>query len=269
MAPGDDDAIARWIARGQKTFPDVALAPAHLAAHLAQLGIDPREDHAHGADLYLACACAAGGDDAIAAFDRELTPVVRAAVRKIDASTDFVDEGAQVARERLLVAAPGAAPRIAEYAGHGPLRAWVRIAAMRIAMNMLRDRRRNVLVDDDRFFELVAVPDDAERRRSAVRYGEAAAEAMRAAFAALTVRERNLLRMHHLHGLTVDELAPTLHVHRATVARWLAAAREHLLTETRAGLRARLAIGEATVDSILRELASQLDVSVVRMLSDE
>ena len=269
MAPGVEDSIDRWIARGREAFPDVAVAPAQLAAHLAQLEIDPRAEHAHAADLYLACACAVGSGAAIAAFDRDLVPVVRAAVRKIDPAADFVDEGVQVARERLLVAAPGAAPRIAEYAGHGPLRAWVRIAAMRIAMNMLRDRRRNLLVDDDRFFELVAVPDDAERRRSAVRYGEAAAEAMRAAFAALTARERNLLRMHHLHGLTVDELAPTLHVHRATVARWLAAAREHLLAETRAGLRERLAIGEATVDSILRELASQIDVSVVRMLSDE
>ena len=254
---------------GRAAWPEVALTPVQLAAHLERLGISPAAEHPHVADLYLACACTTGNPAAIAAFDRELTPVMRAAVRKIDAAAHFVDEVMQVARERLLVSAPGTESRIADYAGQGPLRAWVRIAAMRIAMNLLRDRRRNVLVDDDRFFELATDDSDAERRRSAVRYGEAAAEAMRAAFASLSPRERNLLRMHHLHGLTVDELAPTLRVHRATVARWLAAAREHLLSETRAGLRARLSVGEATVDSILRELAGHVDVSVVRMLSDE
>jgi RNA polymerase sigma-70 factor (ECF subfamily) len=74
--------------------------------------------------------------------------------------------------------------------------------------------------------------------------------------------------MHHLHGLTVDELAPSFGVHRATVARWLAAARERLLTETRAGLRERLGVGDATVDSILRELRGRVDVTVTRLLID-
>jgi RNA polymerase sigma-70 factor (ECF subfamily) len=264
-----EDPIERWLITGRAAWPEGTVVPAQLAAHLERLEIPLAPDHAHAADLYLACACATGSAGAVAAFDRELTPVMRAAVRKIDPANHFVDEVVQVARERLLVSAPGTDSRIADYAGQGPLRAWVRIAAMRIAMNLLRDRRRNVLVDDDRFFELATDDSDAERRRSAVRYGEAAADAMRAAFASLSARERNLLRMHHLHGLTVDELAPTFRVHRATVARWLASAREHLLAETRAGLRARLAIGEATVDSILRELAGHVDVSVVRMLSDE
>ncbi|MDQ3367290.1 MAG: sigma-70 family RNA polymerase sigma factor [Myxococcota bacterium] len=267
MEPGVDDALARWSRAGAARWPAVLVDAAQLAQHLARLGVPLASEHPHADDLYLACACAHGDTAAIAAFDGELTPVMAAAARRIDASTDFVDEVVQLARERLLVsAAPGEA-RVADYTGQGPLRAWVRIAAMRIAMNLLRDRRRNVLIDDESFFDTIQ-GGEAERR-SGFRYADACADAMRVAFAALTARERNLLRMHHLHGLTLDELAPSLRVHRATVARWLVQAREHLLAETRAGLRARLAAGDETVDSILRELAGQIDISVRRMLADE
>jgi RNA polymerase sigma-70 factor (ECF subfamily) len=268
VEPAADEALAPWSSAGRVRWPDVTIEPATLRTHLERLNIPIAAPHPHAADLYLACGCAVGHAEAIAAFDRELAPIVRAAARGIDGSPDFADEVAQLTRERVLVAASEAPPRIADYAGQGPLRAWVRIAAMRIALNLLRDRKRSFLVDDQAFFDVITEGDATERRRAGARYQEACGEALRAAFAALTARERNLLRMHHLHGLTVDELAPTLRVHRATVARWIARAREQLLAETRVGLQARLAIGEATVDSILRELAGSIDVSVSRLLSE-
>jgi RNA polymerase sigma-70 factor (ECF subfamily) len=261
-----DDVLARWCEDGHTRWPNIVVTPAALAAHLDRLGLAHAE-HAHAEDLYLACACSAHDAAAIAVFDHELSPVMRAAVRRLDSADHFVEEVVQIIRERVLVAAPGGLPRIAEYAGTGTLRAWVRIAAMRIALNLLRDRKKNVLVDDDRLFDAIAV--EHGHPGSAERYREAATEALRAAFAALSTRERNLLRMHHLHDLTVDELAPTLGVHRATVARWIAAAREHLLAETRASLASRLDVGEATLDSIVRGIASQVDVSVVRLLDDD
>jgi RNA polymerase sigma-70 factor (ECF subfamily) len=239
------------------------VTPVAFAAHCERLGVTQTQ---HAEDLYLACACAAADPAALAAFDEELAPAMRGAVRRIDHRDDFVDEVIQVIRERVLVAQPGALPRIAEYAGQGTLRSWVRIAAMRIAMNMRRDRRRDVLVDDDRLFETIAAE---HAPGSAVRYREAATVALRAAFAALSARERNLLRMHHLHELTVDELAPTLKVHRATVARWIAAARDRLLAETRIALASQLDVSEITIDSILRGIASEVEVSVVRLLADE
>ncbi len=243
------------------------IAPSVLAAHLARHAIPPAAQHAHVEDLYLAAACAVGDAAALAAFEAELVPVIRAAVRRIHDAHDFTDEVVQVIRERVLVAPPDGAPRIAEYSGQGALRAWVRIAAMRMALNLLRDRRRDVLVGDDHLFETIAA--EHGHRGSAERYREAATESLRAAFTKLSPRDRNLLRMHHLHGLTVDELAPTLGVHRATVARWIAGAREQLLVETRTGLVARLDIGDSTIDSILEGIASEVDVSVVRLLVDD
>lgn len=257
-----------WIESGRARYPAVDVEPARLEQHLAHLKIVVSDDHPHATDLYLACACAAGDALAIAAFEREQIPVITAAAQRIDRSGHFVDEIVQLARERLLVATGGGTPRIAEYAGEGPLRAWVRIAAMRIAMNQLRGRKRDMLVDDDAFFDVVGDGDDAARGQVRERYGALCSQALRAAFAKLTARERNLLRMHYLHGLTVDELAPGLGVHRATVARWIQSARERLLAETRAGLRAALAASESTVDSILRGLEGQIEISVSRLLAE-
>jgi RNA polymerase sigma-70 factor (ECF subfamily) len=260
--------IARWLNEGLGRWPDLAIEADVFAAHLARLGVDASAEHPHTADIYLACGCALGLPAAIAVFERELMPVVRAAARKIDPASEFIDEVAQATRERLLVARHGEDPRIAEYGGRGTLAAWVRIAAMRIAMNLLRPRRKHVLVDDDAFFEALPRASEDDRRRVGARYAAACSEALRDAFATLTARERNLLRMHHLHGLTVDEMAPTFRVHRATVARWLAHARERLLEGTRAGVTARLQIGNAEAESILRVLLSRLDVSVSRLLAE-
>jgi len=261
------DGLAHFVTIGGAKYPSVTVEPELLARHLERHAIDPASEHPHAADLYLACACAAGDAHAIATFDRELIPVVAAAAQRIDRSSQFVDEIVQLARERLLIA-DGGAPRIADYAGEGPLRAWVRIAAMRIAMNQLRARKRDMLVDDEAFFDVVGDASDEHAQQARERYGALCSQALRDAFTKLTARERNLLRMHHLHGLTVDELAPTFRVHRATVARWIQTARERLLNETRAGLRERLAVGDATVDSILRELEGRIEISVSRLLAE-
>lgn len=260
--------LAQWVAAARRRWTDIDLAPDALGEHLAGLGVEPDPSHPHADDLYLACATSRGDAAAVAVFEQELEPVARSAARRIDSSPDFVDEAVQVTRERLLVARDDSPPRIGEYGGQGTLAAWVRVAAMRIAMNMVRDRRRDVLVDDEAFFDTVTDGSEAERAQARSRYGAACADALRAAFAGLTARERNLLRLHHLHGLTVDELAPTLKVHRATVARWLARARERLLAATRAGLKERLSAADSAVDSILRELQSRIDVTLSRLLAE-
>jgi RNA polymerase sigma-70 factor (ECF subfamily) len=264
-ANDDSVALARWCEAGHARwhFP---LATDVLVAHLARHAIPAGAHHAHADDLYLAAGCAIGDARALAVFDAELVPVIRSAGRRLHDAHDFVDEVVQVIRERVLVAPKDGTPRIAEYSGQGALRAWIRVAAMRSGLNMLRDRRRDLLVGDDRLFATIAA--EHGHRNSAEHYRDAAADALRTAFAALSPRDRNLMRMHHLHGRTVDELAPTLGVHRATVARWIAAAREQLLAETRNGL-VRLDIGASTLDSILQGIASEVDVSVVRLLAEE
>jgi hypothetical protein len=58
-------------------------------------------------------------------------------------------------------------------------------------------------------------------------------------------------------------------VHRATAARWLARVRTDLVDGTLAKLSAALGIGRASAASIVRLVQSQLELSVVRHLSDQ
>jgi RNA polymerase sigma-70 factor (ECF subfamily) len=98
------------------------------------------------------------------------------------------------------------------------------------------------------------------------KYREEFKLAFHAALAKLTDRERNLLRYELVGNLSIDEIAKLYDVHRATLARWRAAAREKLFVETERSLRTALGIGATDFRSIVRWIDSELDVSLSRVL---
>jgi uncharacterized membrane protein YgcG len=63
-----------------------------------------------------------------------------------------------------------------------------------------------------------------------------------------------------------DQIAVLHGVHRATVARWIARVRQAILGGTRFGLRRRLEIEDAEVESILRLVDARAQVSVGQLL---
>ncbi len=93
------------------------------------------------------------------------------------------------------------------------------------------------------------------RERYAAELGRAISDAM----AALTARQRTLLRLAYVDGLSVDVLGRMYAVHRATAARWLAAAPEALFDESRLRVEAAL---DAGLTSVIRLVQSQIDVSL-------
>src|SRR6185312_1867471 len=107
-----------------------------------------------------------------------------------------------------------------------------------------------------------AVPLDPELALVRSRHAGDFERALQDAFGSLDERERNLLRLHFLDGLGIDGLAPVFGVHRATVARWLAAARERLQDTVLALLRERLAVGERELESLARLVRSDLEISL-------
>jgi RNA polymerase sigma-70 factor len=90
-------------------------------------------------DLYLACACVSGVTGAIETFERMLMVRVPAFVRQVDKSSEFADEVCQLLRQKLFLAS-GNGPKIAQYSGQGTLLSWLRVAAVRTALN-LREAR--------------------------------------------------------------------------------------------------------------------------------
>jgi RNA polymerase sigma-70 factor (ECF subfamily) len=216
----------------------------------------------HGEDLELARAVARGEPDAVKRFDREVAGEIAAAVRKVDRDPAFVDEITQRVRVRLLVADGDDPPRIGAYRGTGPLRAWVAITALRVALNAKRDAppAGDVLAD------VVDREPDPELRHLKTLYRAEYREALTGAIAALGDRERALLRLRFVSGLELAQIGKLYKVHESTASRWIAAAVEAVGTGARERLVHKLAITDATADSVARLVASQLDLSIARLL---
>jgi RNA polymerase sigma-70 factor (ECF subfamily) len=269
-ADPSNPAIVRAVATGRAAHPSLAVedatARAFFAARVADGGEPPEGDLA--ADLYLACAASAGVPAAHRAVEERLVPVARAALSRIVGPAG-VDDALQLLREKLFLAAGDAPPRIAEYRGKGSLGAWLRVVAARTALSLRRDAaRRDGRRDDD--FLIAELPADGhpELDHLRERYRPAFRAAVVAALGALSVRERTLLRLHVLDGLTVDEIGAIYGVHRATAARWIARARASLFDDTRRRLEDELGLATAELESLVRLVQSQIDLSLPRLLAD-
>ena len=169
-------------------------------------------------------------------------------------------------RSRLLAAEPGQAPRIATYAGRASLESWTRAVALRAASTLRGSAHAERTFVDDKLAELAA-GDTAEkdlihaqvRREFRLCFGEP--------LASLPSRSRSVLRLHVVDGVTLDGLATAYGVHRATIARWLAAARSSLLRRTRARLATLLKIEPEEIDSLIAQARSRLDISITAFLA--
>jgi len=224
-------------------------------------------DVQYPADLALARAAAAGAVQAVREVDERCIAAVDVAVRAVDASPAFLDEVRQALRVHLLVGEDGAPPRLASYAGRGPLVAWVRVAAVRVALNLKRSvvQARSVSVED-LLGELVASEPDPELRHLKTMYRAELAEALRATLAALSERPRALLRLHYVDGLRLAQIAALYRVHESTASRWVQGALDDVAAGARRRLQERLTLSPSSFDSVARMVRSNLDLSLSRLL---
>ncbi|MDC3952909.1 sigma factor-like helix-turn-helix DNA-binding protein [Polyangium jinanense] len=267
------DARLALAAAGRTAWPELGLDDcvflAHLDRHLAAAP-DPEAALARirADDFYLACACAAGSPGAVAELERRFGSVIDAVAARFAPSEDRRAELRQILRERLFVAGPGAEPRIAGYSGRGFLENWLRVAAVRAFVNAAESERREIEAGGDAL-EAVADGHDVELDFLKVHYRDAFRVAFAHAIAQLAPAERLVLRLSVLDGLGCDEVAACLGVHRATAARRTVQARQRLVDATRVELARSLRTSGTELDSILRLVESNLDLSLSRLLARE
>ncbi|MGZ3407453.1 MAG: sigma factor-like helix-turn-helix DNA-binding protein [Polyangia bacterium] len=254
--------LAALVTRARKAWPELALDDARFADYLAA-----RHDGGealHVEDLYLACACVDGLPRAFALFDERHLATVPRYLLRVDRSPAFADEVRQLLRERLFVGGGGEPARLASYSGKGPLATWVKVAAVRLALNLRRSDRADASLDGGDEPMLAGDPEMLLLRR---RFGGDFRAAFSAAVAALGVEDRQLLRLHFLDALSLGEIGALHAVDKSTVSRRLHGARAALFAETERLLRARLKLGEREVASMIRLIRSQFgDLSVARLL---
>lgn len=221
------------------------------AALLARLPFD---------DLFLAWWAGGGAADGIAAFEATHgAELLRIASRFPGLPRD---ELLQHLRIKLFVGPP---PAILDYAGAGPLLAWVRVVAVRSFVDLVRAARSRRYDEELDEAELLGLPAGGKRQ-----LGDALGSALKKAFAdavaRLAPRQRAFLRHAYVDRLTLDQIASTYCIHRATVARTLASARDQLIAQTRAGVVAALGVAPTDLASAIGTLGNQLELSLSRVL---
>ncbi len=192
-------------------------------------------------------------------LERDYIATLPVALHRICNGGSSVDEVLQAVREQLLVVRPQAPPRILDYAGRGPLRSWLRSVAVRTAMRMNRVAPHEVL-DDDKHTPGAAA--DVELAFMKKTYGESFQRAFRTALAALPEDKRLLLKQRYRHQMTVEQLGAIHAVNPGTISRWVTAAREQLVGATRSAMMTELGVAGADVESILRMIHSQIELSL-------
>ncbi|MBP9088116.1 MAG: hypothetical protein KBG15_18485 [Kofleriaceae bacterium] len=199
-------------------------------------------------------------DAGIAAFERRY----RATIDKVVARFRELapDELRQRLRVRLFVSAPGTAPRLAEYAGFGFLQNWLKVTALRAFVDVTRSEKlkRNAVELDDLLTDDKTSPTGAVAR---AQLQQVVKTAFAAAVAELSPRERIFLRHTLIEHHTLDQVAASYAVHRATVARVLSQAKESIMTAMRTTLTNA---NEPDVNHVLTLLSGNIDLSLSRVL---
>jgi RNA polymerase sigma-70 factor (ECF subfamily) len=264
------------VGEGRTAWPDLHVDAVDVVEFIARQVTpdlaDAALDGLRPADLYLACGCAKGLTQAIAAFDRDYMREVDIALARMRIQAPRVADVKQLVRQRLFVGGgtagtPTSRGKISEYGGRGDLRRWVRSVAVRTCLNELRKGKREVLVDDDQLIAQHAIAaDDPEIEYMKRTYSSEFKAAFAEALGKLGAREQTLLRYHHVDGLNIDEIGAIYRVHRVTAFRWLEKAKEILVRGTLDTLRGRLKLPADELDSVLRMIRSQIHLSLVRHL---
>jgi RNA polymerase sigma-70 factor, ECF subfamily len=258
------DALIR---AGVSAWPELSIDPEALERFIAERAGPQDLDAARAADWAIASECARGTPKALALFEARFIAAVAPSLRKLRLSPADLDAAVQRLRTDLLVSAPDRPAGITRYEGRGELLGWLRVSAVRAGLKAARSGAVDAArLDDDQLGERIAGgADDPELSYIKATYREHFRASFSEALAGLDAEERTLLKQSLLDGMSIDALARVYGVHRATAARRVASAREHLVGLTRERFQGRVNVGPRECESIFRAMGSQLDVTFRRL----
>jgi RNA polymerase sigma-70 factor (ECF subfamily) len=252
-------------------WPGIVLARADFQAFLAARSSTP---DASGnqipipaellSDLFIACACGRGDSRAIVLFEARFGSVIERVRRRFGPRAPSYDELLGDVNQRLFVVRDGCEPRILGFSGQSSLAGWLKVVATRLLLNRLEASRPEDSLDDrllDSLGLVHASPESLLQREEARAHFKAA---FARAVEGLSARERQMLRLAFVDGLTIDELGELYAVHRTTAFRWLQQASDRLASGLRSILRESLRMSDAEYDRWCESLRSGLELSVKR-----
>src|SRR5262249_45221927 len=185
---------AELLSAARAAWPGVSFSEKELAdfvlRRLGPKGLEP-ELRERAVELALTCAWAGGDAAAIALFERTFFDEVDWAARRSRASDAVAKDARQNLARYLFL---GDSPAVATFRARGELRGWFRVAATREVLRLITHRKREVLIDDERFLEDICPPTDPDIGHLREKLRGPLREAFARAIATLSDQHRELLR---------------------------------------------------------------------------
>jgi RNA polymerase sigma-70 factor (ECF subfamily) len=268
--------LPAMVAQGRAAWPALRMDPQLFTDYLRERetvggngGAAGALPEIHAGDLYLACACVHRVPGAMEAADKAYLTDIAGVLHHLDGSAAFTDEVRQIVRDKLFVSADGAPPKISGYSGRHPLVAWIRLAARRVGISLRRAESARGRAGAAALAAALPAGADPEIDYLKARYRTEFREAFQTAVTTLTERERVILRLSLVEGLSHDKIARIYGVTQPTITRWIAKAQESISDGIHKMLCARLRLGAAEIDSIAKLVYSEINLSLARWLVDD
>jgi RNA polymerase sigma-70 factor (ECF subfamily) len=250
---------------GRAAFPPVRLEFEQFVRFVSDKQMSSDELSDHGADIYLACACSQGDAGALRAFEDCFIKTMDAHLIRCGVGKEWLSEVQQKVRLKLFM---GERPGIRRYQAQGPLSSFVRVTAVRVAVDVAAAAVSVKRVPDEEILNLLVSMDASPEVATAkTLYRDRFRAAIEQALGALSKREKTILRLHFVDGLNIDSIGAIYRVHRATAARWLVAIRARVVGELRKCLQFHLGDTPSELRSLVRLLREDIDLSARRILS--
>ncbi|MDP3505188.1 MAG: sigma factor-like helix-turn-helix DNA-binding protein [Myxococcales bacterium] len=251
---------------GTEAWPALDLSLDVFAAHVARVAPADVDDAGlealSGEGLVLCAACLAGVPAAASIFESVFLAPLTRVLSRVDGNADLAPDALQRIRAQFFAPGPGQTSAFLSYSGRGALAVWLKVLAVRAAQKLRRGAAVNAEASDEGLATLPAPDADPELRFLKQQHRRHFKACFADALAGLDQRERTVLRMSLVDGLSIDDIGKVYDVHRATAARWLTAAREHLVSSTRTRLAASLGVSEAELDEMMGAVQSNLSISL-------
>lgn len=258
-------AIHNAFIAGQWEYPALAhLTLDDFAHHVRRLAVAESDLERHGADLYLAFGCGKNEPNAI----RLIEQVHRGEIQAQLTRAGFDEATRQdVFQQLLLHLFTGDCPRILTYAGKASLETWLKVVALRFAINM-SPKKKSIRTDMPELVlsRIVADEHNPEQRLTAEVAKPLFQAALAKAMSRLSNRDATILRLFFVDEISNEQIGRLYGVHRATSARWIAEIRRRILDEVQSTLANDFGVHRSEFESLAVLIRSQLHLSLGRCL---
>src|SRR5687768_16620711 len=229
----------------------------------------------HHEDLFLAVACSRGDRIAWEYFaDDYLPQVQRFASQSCRGRPESEDLAQEIVTALLASMEPGRDSKLVGYNGKGSLSGWLRVAVAHAAFDHFRRFRKEFLVDnwETQGNELQVTAELAIPSRGGEpldsRWEPVLSRLLAEDLKGLAARDRLLLSLYYLHGVSLKAIGRQFDVHEATASRWLESLRQGIRKRIERELRRQHGFRGRDLDSLWRSFSDSDSFSLEKILTE-